>query len=323
MRDASLRHRGGEGALPSAGARGRGLVVGIDLGGTKVMASLARANGQIVGELVVATATGGASVLVDQLVDVVDELRRVAASDAPVVGVAVVGAGAVDPASGRMTLAPNLPGLDGIDLAGELALRLSAEVVVENDVNAAALGELHEGHGEGHDSFVFIAAGTGIGMGIVVDRRLIRGARGQAGEIGFLPFGTDPFDARNRLRGPLEEAVAGQSIGLRYAERAGRSATTREVFALVDADDRARSILDSVSQSLATAIVAVQAVLDPGLVVLGGGIGSRPEILTRTRHWLGELGRPDLVVEPSRLGERAGVVGAVHLAVNAARRTSH
>src|SRR5262249_6840725 len=150
--------------------------------------------------------------------------------------------GVIDPPSGGIVIAPNIPGLDQLDVQGALRTRLGVEVAIENDVNLAAIGEHWCGGSRGADTFVFIALGTGIGMGLCADGRLLRGARGAAGEIAYLPVGGDPYDARGQRLGTLESAIGSAAITERYAGLGGRDArTVREIFDRFGHDEIARA----------------------------------------------------------------------------------
>jgi glucokinase len=176
----------------------------------------------------------------------------------------------------------------------------------------AALGEQRTGSGHEYRDFVFVAVGTGIGMGIVVNGNLCRGARGAAGEISYLPLGTDPFDPANQIRGALEEAVAGATIARRYEEATGERVSVPVVFERAGAgDEHALAAIDDEAKHIALAVAAVGAVLDPEAVVLGGGVGSRTELLEPVRRWLGRLGAHAPIVKTSLLGHRAALIGAI------------
>lgn len=298
-----------------------GYVVGIDLGGTKVRAGIATLDGVVLHQATEPTLGGHA--IIAQLAEIVNRLRASVHSPghSAVVATAIGGAGVPDAEAGRFGLAPNLGDLTGVDFVAELEARLGHPVVIDNDVNIAALGELHDGVGTELDSFAFVSIGTGIGVGLVLDRRVWPGVRGGAGEVGYLPIGADPLDPINQRRGALEEVVAGDAIVRRFQSASGRSsATAIEVFERAAADDPdAQAALDDEARWLAHAIVAVDAVVDPGPFILGGGIGSRVELLAPVLNWLGRLGRPDIEVRISRLGSHAPIAGAVRLAIDAAR----
>lgn len=294
----------------------REVVVGIDLGGTKVRAGIAGVDGAVLNELVEPTRRGPE--LLGQLERLVERLTA-SVGGARVVATAIGGAGVPDDEEGTFSLAPNLGELDDVGLVGELEARLGHPVVIENDVNVAALGELTDGVGRGESSFAFVAVGTGIGVGLVLDGRLWSGASGGAGEVGYLPIGTDPLDPRNQRRGALEEKLAGDVLARRYAEAVGATGeiTAHDVFERAGAGDPdALAALDEEARWLAHALVALDAVVDPGLFVLGGGIGGRVELLPPLRTWLARLGRPALRVRVSALGSAAPILGAVRLAID-------
>ncbi|TCI96781.1 ROK family protein [Aeromicrobium sp. IC_218] len=292
-----------------------GVFVGVDLGGTKIRAALGDGHGSVDAQVELATHAAGQD-LVEQLTSAVDAVARradVAVSD--VEATAVAGAGVPDHERDSLALAPNLT-LPADGLAAALGSRLGHAVVLENDVNAAALGELHAGVGREVDSFVFVAVGTGIGMGVVADRRLLRGARGGAGEIGYLPLGRDPRDPGHRVRGPLEDAVSGPAIAAEYARRTGDRLATREVFARLATDADARDAVRGAARHLAEALVAVHAVVDPACLVLGGGVGSRHDLLDLVRAELTLLGH-DLDLRHSAVAGDPALVGALRLAAQA------
>jgi glucokinase len=171
---------------------------------------------------------------------------------------------------------------------------------------------------------VFIGVGAGVGMGIIMDDDLVRGAHGGAGEIGYLPLVGDPFDPRHRLHGGLEDEVG--AAGILAAFSAARAAgdpdasSAQEVFELASRGDAgARSVVEHVAARLGAAIATVCAILDPELVVLGGGIGSSPLLLSPVRGAAAALVPMTARVETSRLGERAALQGAIAVALHAAR----
>jgi predicted NBD/HSP70 family sugar kinase len=303
-------------------------VVGVDLGGTKVRAGIAAIGGPVLFQISEPTTPAGGRSLVPQLAALVSQLASAVDADASEVrATAIGGAGVPDAEGGQFDLAPNLGDLGGFSLAGELELALGHPVVLENDVNVAAIGELYDGIGQEHDSFAFVSVGTGIGVGLVLDRRLWSGASGGAGEIGYLPFGADPLDPVNQRRGALEEVVAGDAIAERVAAvttpaSGAAPLTAADVFSLAaEGDAVAAASLDEEAKWLAYALVAVDAVVNPGVFVLGGGVGSRRELLDPIRRWLDRLGRTKLEVRVSRLGSLAPIVGAIRLASETALLT--
>jgi predicted NBD/HSP70 family sugar kinase len=293
-------------------------VLGIDLGGTKLHAALADAAGTVLGEALEPTDPRGGLAIVAQIGALRDRLAREAGLPIGGLRCAVLGSpGVFDPRSGRIGIAPNIPDFDRIDIVEELGRRLGCPVQIENDVNLAAMGEQWQGCCKEVRDFAFVALGTGIGLGLVLDGRLVRGARGAAGEIAFLPIGSDPAAPRARLHGAFETAVGSAAILERYRGLGGSAAKdVRGVFdALAGGDEAAAATLDETARLLVQGLMAVRAVVDPALIVLGGSIGVREELVTRVRNLIARHPGDLLRVEPSMLGSRAAVIGAVGAAL--------
>jgi predicted NBD/HSP70 family sugar kinase len=285
-------------------------VIGVDLGGSNVRALIGDRAGAPLAERAEETSGGTAD---DVLAQVAGLCRGVAGEAGvgwrDVAAVAVGVPGVV--ADGGLRLAPHLPPFGGVDLRAALEEALRAEVLVDNDVNMATEAERRHGLGREVDDFVFIAVGTGIGMGIVAGGRLQRGATGAAGEIASLPV---PGAGGPR---PLEELAGGAPMAARY----GGSVSALDLYeAAARGDARATTLVDEQAQAIAVAVLAVQSVLDPALVVMGGGIGTRPDVLRRVRRRLEGLTARPPRVQTSPLGERAGLVGAVEVARRGASR---
>ena len=318
------RTRGGAGrsAITYEIEPSRAYVLGVDLGGTKIHVGLADLTGTLVADRVEQTHPEGAVGIVAQIARVRSELADKAGISTPWIRVAAIGIpGAIDPNSGLIKLVPNIPGLERMDFRGTLMERLDCEVLLENDVNMAAKGEQWRGEGREVDDFVFVALGTGIGMGIVSGRRIVRGARGAAGEIAYLPIGGDPFDARNFRSGTLESAVGSAAIVNRYAALAGRSALdVREIFGrLAENDLAAHATIDELGRLVAHAILGVTAVVDPKVAILGGSVGARTELVDRVRHHLARCMPNPIQVASSRLGADAALLGNIAIALDRLR----
>lgn len=292
-----------------------GFVIGIDLGGTRLRMALADLSGAVVEEVDEAADPCGGLRQIERIGALAAGLLATRGGRLAGAGLAV--AGVPDARTGAVLLAPNLPEFDSIDVRAEATRALGCPVLIENDVNAAALGEQRSGGG--CEDFAFVAYGTGIGMGLVSGGRLVRGARGAAGEIAWLPIGADPFDAASRAQGSLETAIGSQALLERYCGLGGQAEDVRALFDRLGAGDAAaEAVVDEAARLLALALVAVRALADPERVVLGGSIGVRAELIERVRLWLGRAGAGDFPVEASALGSRAGLVGAISLALAAA-----
>jgi predicted NBD/HSP70 family sugar kinase len=293
---------------------GKAFLYGVDIGGTKVHASIADLSGAVVEEMLAPTDTRGGMHLVEQLASLLDALIRKAGIEPQLMRMGAVGIpGAVNPKTRRITMMPNIAGMTDFDFETSLTERLGFPIVLENDVNIAAKGEQALGDGQDIDNFVFVALGTGIGMGIVSERRLIRGARGAAGEISTLPIGGDPFNSASFDSGVLETAVGSAAIRARYAGGGGAvGMTVREMFERQDGI--AETVIDEVARTVATAIAAISAVLDPERVIFGGSVGSRAELIDRVGHHLARCMPLPPTCVISSLGNRAGILGAVAVA---------
>jgi predicted NBD/HSP70 family sugar kinase len=255
-----------------------GYVLGIDIGRERIRAAVADLGGAVVARVDERNRSRSAS----SLVRTVTELAARTAADAGIapadVVVKVIGSpGVIDQRSRVVRHAPNLPGWESAGVLDELESSLGPVVLVENDANLAALGEHVYGAARDARVFVCVTVGTGVGMGICVDGVLFRGAHGAAGEVGFLPFGKSASDVQ---RGQFEEAAAAESVVALARERGLSARSAREVFAAARSGDaQAVEVVRVEAERLAFLVASVAAVIDPELVVLGGGVGSNVDLL--------------------------------------------
>ena len=291
-----------------------------DLGGTKLAAAMADEHGRIVAELTEPTDPRGAACVAEQLAACADKLAHAAGIEVSRARRVMVGVpGAIDPRTGRISLIPNIAGLEDFDLLVYLRGRFGADVAIENDVNLAMLGEHALGCASRCRNAAFLALGTGAGLGLLIDGKLFRGARGSAGEIADLPIGHDPTSQVSFAAGTFELEVGSVAIVDRYRRHGGAAvATVRDIFTrLEQGDEVAASVLDTTARWVALAVVTLQSLLDLELIVLGGSIGVRPELYERVRRALPALFSRSITIAPSQLGDRAGLVGAVWAAAKA------
>jgi predicted NBD/HSP70 family sugar kinase len=287
----------------------RGGLLGVDLGGTNLRVAFAGTDGTVLAE----TSEPAADLTAERFADrVVSIAARLSTARPLVVGVGVPAPATSD---GRIGAFVNAPRLNGAPLRALLEARLGVPVTVENDVNLAALAELHHGRGRGARDLVFIAVGTGVGMGIIAGGQIVRGATGGAGEIGALPLSVDHVATDFAQLGPLESVAGGAGLAAQWSRYTGHPATGRDVFAAADGgDESALTLLEEQARALAMAIRTVQALLEPELVVFGGGMGARPDVVERVRTVLGGQELPAPAIAISALGERAGIIGALEAA---------
>jgi predicted NBD/HSP70 family sugar kinase len=304
-----------------------GWVIGVDVGRSWLRVALANLAGEVVLRRQERSQSRDAQKLVAQIGNIASALAIEGGLSYEDVTYTVVGSpGVVDQGSGAMRLAANLSGWNGPGVLDALRERLGPSLAVENDINLAALGEQAHGVGKGVSNFIFISVGTGIGMGIIIDTQLHRGARGAAGEIGFLPLGEaepSPEETAKRKSGTLESVASADAV-VANARRLGMRTvrTAKEVFEHARQNNKAALTAVRVeAEHLANAVAAVTSVLDPELVVLGGGIGRNGDLLiapmSRRLEKLLPLRPPPLMV--SALGDDAVVSGALAIALARAR----
>jgi glucokinase len=317
-----------------------GVIAGVDLGGTKIQAVVLR------GETVIGSARsrtprdGRADDVVAALAGAVkDALGQADVPAAELVAVGVGAPGAVDPTTGTVAGAANVPGFEGRVALGPLLSGAlgGVPVVVENDANAGAVGEHRQGAGRPYGSLLGVWVGTGVGGGLILDGKLWRG-RGAAGELGHVVVEHDGRLCTCGRRGCLE-AYAGR-VGLErrakklvkdgqrtrlydIMERRGRERLTSGVFAraLEEKDPLARRLVDDAARALGIALASVQNLLDLDAIVVGGGLGDRlgqpfvDQILEEMTPRLFVRDDPPPVVL-SELLDLACAVGAADLAGN-------
>jgi predicted NBD/HSP70 family sugar kinase len=255
-----------------------GHVLAVDVGRQRLRVVLADIAGRTLARRNERTRARGAAALPAQLGTIARDLAREARIRLRDLTAATIGAPGVMQADGdRLLLAPQMPWLQQPGIVDRLRDELGgAPLAIENDVNLAALAELANGHGTDSDDFVFVSVGTGVGMALVLGGRLRRGATGSAGEIGYLPLPGDPTGAAaaRRPRATYEEQVNASGFVRAAKARGLRVTRAEQVVAAARAGDRtARAIVRREGELLGLGVAAVTAVLDPGLVVLGGGLG--------------------------------------------------
>ncbi|WUO16691.1 ROK family protein [Streptomyces sp. NBC_00289] len=294
-----------------------GYALGIDIGRGWLRVALANLDGELVARADVRNRARSSGALADLVVTTARQVVGNSGVGHDEVAHAVVGTpGVYDAERRRVRYAMHLPGWGRAGLVDRMREELGVPLEVHNDANLAALGEYTYGIGAGTRLFAYIMIGTGLGMGVVSEGRLFTGAHGGAGEIGFLPW---PGQQRPQT---LEDAVSGVAV-VESARRFGMTGqlTAKAVFdAARQGNPAAVKAVGLESERIAHTVAAAAAVLDPDLVVLGGGVGHSVDLLlSPVREHLRALTplRPKIV--PSRLGEDAVLLGAVATALGTAR----
>ncbi len=310
-----------------------GSVIGVDLGGTKLLAGVVD-QGLNVHHRARRLARGAdAAGVLDTIVGAVREVRD--ATDLPVEGVGLGVPSLVDPATGVAHITVHVPLVD-VPLRHVLSERLGEPVWVDNDANAALLAEHRAGAARGASHAVMMTLGTGIGGAVIVGGRLVRGVNGGAGEFGHTTI--DPGGMRCDCGnfGCLETVVSGRALG-RAAERAAREAPDsrlglaleagREITGMLctdlahDGDPVARSVVRSMGELLGVGIANVVNVLNPEVVVVGGGVVAAGDLLLEparvvVRERALSPSSESVRVVPARFGEESGMLGAALLALD-------
>jgi glucokinase len=301
-----------------------GVLLGVDIGGTKTaLVAFDVERGEPLGERWYGTdCAAGPDRMIEQIyaqAEAVLEKSGRAFGDVRAIGVAVPGR--VD-SRGHVLEAGNLAGWNDIPLRDRLMHDLGVPACVDQDANLAALGERWRGCAHSMQNFVFLALGTGVGAGLVIDGKLYRGARNAAGELG------DAVPDRSKLGlGEAEERnlgglIGGRSIRIKALRAVGEWLTAAESLQQADYDERLEALAGLVSDYVALAVINITTLLDPEAIVFGGGTASAgAALLDRVHARLdGQLrAKPNLVL--SALGEHAQVYGAIWGA-SAARKSA-
>jgi len=309
-----------------------GYVAGVDIGGTRLRMVLADLNGRVVTQWATQfTEKQRAPKAVCSLIH--DGLKmmcqEVSTSLKKVLHITVGAPGVTNVDSGVVLSAPNLRDWNQVPLRAMVERETGIPVTVENDTNLAAVGEHWRGSASGVGDFIFIALGTGVGAGIFLRGRLHHGANWSAGEIGYAAVSGQPRQTLEvYATGQTERAIGGLGIEAEWGRLLGRERRANatelaklratEIFDLaVDGDRLAAQIVQYAAQILANCIVEMSLTLDPEVVILGGGVGSHPELCRGTERLLArnEFAKPQ--VRSRSLGTQAQLHGAIYMSLSA------
>ncbi|MEB3284945.1 MAG: ROK family protein [Candidatus Sericytochromatia bacterium] len=306
------------------------LALGLDVGGTKILACVSDAEGRVVARCRLDTpARAGAGAVLDALVAGAREaMGGLSVEDhRALVAVGVSAAGQIDVDNGVVAYAsPNISGWTGTPVGPHLQAALGVPVFVENDANAAAFGEWACGAGRGAPSIVAITVGTGVGGGLILNHSIWRGRHWRGAEIGHMVLFGDGVRCNCGQTGCLEAYVSGTAIArLARETRPGFSGDARAVFAAAERGDVAmQEVLAFSARCLAQGLVSLSSLVDVDLYLLGGGVATRPGYLDLVRRALkdpqvsGERGFAPELLQEAALGEEAGVIGAAQIALRSA-----
>lgn len=311
------------------------VVFAADLGGTNLRAATVDENGRIHFRLKQNTPQAEKpDEILQALVQAVAQCKEQSkASGACIRAVSVVVPGSVNVSRGVVMKAPNVACLDGFGLTTALTNELNLPAIIENDANAAAVGEMWQGAARGRRTIVCVTLGTGVGGGIILDGKLWRGVNDSAAEIGHMCV--DPFGGVACLcgsRGCLEVYASATAI-VRMAREArprypdtllhpGENLTAEEIYrAGMKGDELALEIFRRMGVYLGVGLANLINILNPEMIVIGGGVVSAWELFEKHMHReIAERAFPvpaeEVKVVPGECGDDAGLLGAAHLAFN-------
>ncbi len=300
------------------------VVIGVDLGGTNLRTALLSVDGDILHKRKQATnASDGWKKVVARLVDNITQQREIAVQRGlHVLAVGVGAPGVIRMDKGIVVKSPNFPDWNNLPLRDELEQALRIPVVIENDANAAALGEQWRGAGRGINSMILLTLGTGVGAGIVLDNKIWQGADGMAGEVGHMTLVPDGRRCGCGNTGCLEMYASARGIVQSYREASGTVGTTasevtsEQIYqAARNGEPVARRVMKDMGSMLGIGIANLINIFNPHMIVIGGGVkdawdlfigATHEEIMKRAFQVPAE--RTDIV--PSLLGDDAGMIGA-------------
>lgn len=317
------------------------LVIGIDVGGTKALAGLVGENLEIIATTKRPTQGVDAEQLVDLLAEEVEELR--AQADGEVVGIGL-GIPALLDNEGRATQTVNLPLEGGAPIGARLAERVQLVVASDNDANCAVIAEHRAGAAKGLDHVVLLTVGTGVGGGVIVGGRTLRGAHGMGAELGHIVIRADgrPCIGSCPNHGCLEAEASGSALVREATELAEAHPDSPLGRALVDGvldgpkitalaesgDELAGKALHQIATSLGVGMSSLANIFDPDVILVGGGVSAAGELLVGpAREEFASRAMPPIVarteVRLAQFGSEAGLLGAAILGFDAADGSPH
>lgn len=316
---------------------GKSLVLGLDLGGTKIAAGVVESAGRMLSAVRLPTPAAGVKRDLAALFDAAQAAVRSAnAGWSKIAAVGVGVPGAFDPVT-ETVWAPNLPGWTRVPLKRLLEKSLARPVFVEGDRNVQALAEawLGAGRRKAVRNLVFLTVGTGIGAGLIIEGKVVPGTRGLAGAAGWLAV-SYKWQPRFAQVGCLEAQGAGPAVA-RFGQKALRKHPGSLIKTLADArggrvtgeivtqaarrgDRAARAVLEEIGGNLGRGVANIVSLLNPEVVVLGGGLAGAGELILKplrraVRQWGQPIGSRQVRIVRSRLGEDAGILGAARYAL--------
>ncbi len=324
----------------------RRVIIGIDIGGTKVAGGLMTTKGRLVESTIVPTrAAEGFKTSYRQILSVIESLILKAGGRERVLGIGICAPGPLNPHTGVVINAPNLPGWRNVELAKRVEAQFELPAKVENDANAAGLAEVLFGAAVGMRDVFYVTVSTGIGTGIIINKRIYHGKNGVAGEGGHISIDfSSPYRCGCGTYGCIEALAAGPAMARRARVKLEQQYTLRSLLRdwtggyvsritpkmiedAARAGDRvARAIIDETGFYLGVWLAGMITLLDPEAIVMGGGVARIGKPLfakirqTIPLYTINRLFAVKTPLVPAKLQKNVGVFGAASLFLPAGER---
>lgn len=313
------------------------MIVGVDLGGSKINAILADARGNISRQVLKDTqAKEGPDAVIVRIIECIKKV----ASNTDIIGIGIGAAGACDVESGVVTVSPNLPGWHNVQLRDIIQREYDVPVYLDNDANVAALGEYYFGDVGAVANLIYVCVGTGIGGGIIIEGQLYHGASGSAGEIGHMTIDIDGIRCPCGNSGCWETLASGTALAreavqqikagahtsiLDFADGQLEKVSAHRVFlAAKDGDRLAKEMISQTGYYLGIGLVNLVNIFNPQLILIGGGLARMGQTLIEpavkvVNERAYELPARAVSIELAKLGGDAEALGAVALVLKNSR----
>ena len=310
-----------------------GVVAGVDIGGTKISIAVANSSGAVIATRRLPTrAEAGPRQALDSVTTVLDDL--ISKSSSPLLAIGVGSPAPIDVDRGLILSPSNLRSWVEFPVVGLLREQFGVPVILENDANAAALGEYFYGAGRGCENVFYVTVSTGVGGGLIIGGKLYRGVATGAGEIGHTIVQPDGDRCNCGSIGCLETVSSGHHIARRVRDRLrnGEQSSIREMVTEIDevtarivvdavkaADPLATDVWNEACRFLAIGIANAITLIAPDLVIVGGGVASAGELLfsplrEQVPNFVSMIPAEAIKIMPAELGTESGVFGALALA---------
>jgi glucokinase len=299
-------------------------IIAVDIGGTQIRTAIYTHNDVKPTEHRRNSTQSGEGTVFDRMTTLIASVWQ----NGQVEAISVAAAGPVDPQTGLIIKASNIPGWENFPLRGRLLERFHVPVFVGNDANLAALGEWKYGAGQGHDDLLYLTISTGIGGGVISHGRLLEGAHGMAAELGHIVVLPDGPLCACGVRGHLEAIAAGPGIARYVSEQIARGRPSRLAtgtdFSARDVAEAARlgdelacEAFQRAGEFIGQAVADFLHIFNPSIVIFGGGVSRSGSLLldpvrdSMQRHVMAKAYLDDLQITTAQLGDDVGLLGAL------------